>query len=136
MHGLGIIDGNGIEVALTLGTGMGFALFRDGIPAPQIELGRHPAGDEPTYDDFVGDAALHRVGEPAWKTRVQITLQRLAYLVNFDTLYLGGGNARFFAPAELPDNVNLATNTAGLAGGAKLWHPELADLLVYKPSQS
>lgn len=132
MHGLGIIAGEGIEVVLTLGTGMGFALFRDGIPAPQIELGQHTAGDEPTYDDFVGDAALHRIGEADWKQRVQRTIQRLAALVNFDKLYLGGGNARFFAQLELPANVALAANEAGLSGGAKLWTPVIAEILGYK----
>lgn len=132
MHGLGIIGGDGIEVALTLGTGMGFALFSNGIPAPQIELGRHPAGDEPTYDDFVGDAALRRVGELDWKSRVQIVVERLHNLLNFDKLYLGGGNARLLSPAELPDNVILVTNAAGLAGGAKLWQPDIAAILAHK----
>ncbi|WP_298215533.1 ROK family protein [Acidocella sp.] len=121
LHGLGLIAGQGIEVALTLGTGMGFALFSDGIPAPQIELGRHPASRAPTYDDFVGDAALKRAGEAAWKDHVQETLSRIAALVNFDRLYLGGGNARLFSPAELPENVRLANNETGLTGGARLW---------------
>lgn len=125
MHGLGIIAGRGIEVVLTLGTGMGFALFRDGVPAPQIELGRHVAGEEPSYDDFVGDAALKRVGEPRWKARVQQTVKRIANLVNFDVLYLGGGNARLFTEAELPEDVQLAVNEAGLTGGAKLWRDDV-----------
>lgn len=132
MHGLGIIAGEGIEVVLTLGTGMGFALFRDGVPAPQIELGRHPAGDEPTYDDFVGDAALFRLGEPAWKQRVRETILRLVSLVNFDILYLGGGNARLFAMQELPPDVKLAKNEAGLAGGAKLWRQDVRAALNYR----
>lgn len=125
MHGLGIIVGEGIEVVLTLGTGMGFALFRDGVPAPQIELGRHVAGEEPSYDDFVGDAALKRVGEARWKARVQETIRRIANLVNFDALYMGGGNARLFGAAELPQGVKLAVNEAGLTGGARLWRDDV-----------
>jgi polyphosphate glucokinase len=125
MHGLGIISGQGIEVVLTLGTGMGFALFRDGVPAPQIELGRHVAGDEPSYDDFVGDAALKRVGEIAWKERVLETVRRIRNLVNFDVLYLGGGNARLFTAADLPDGVKPAENEAGLTGGARLWRDDV-----------
>lgn len=132
MHGLAIIEGNGIEVVLTLGTGMGFALFRDGVPAPQIELGRHTAGDEPTYDNFVGNAALVKLGEMAWKQRVEETIGRLASLVNFDTLYLGGGNARLFKSQELPSGVKLATNEAGLAGGADLWRDDVGSALRYK----
>lgn len=132
MHGLGIIAGEGIEVVLTLGTGMGFALFRDGVPAPQIELGRHTAGEEPTYDDFVGNAALLKLGETAWKQRVRQTIQRLISLLNFDTLYLGGGNARYFSQNELVEGVRLATNEAGLAGGAKLWRDDVGSALDYK----
>lgn len=132
MHGLAVIEGKGIEVVLTLGTGMGFALFRDGVPAPQIELGRHTAGDEPTYDDFVGNAALVKLGEAAWKQRVNATIARLASLVNFDTLYLGGGNARLFNREELSAGVKLATNEAGLAGGAGLWQNDVGSALKYK----
>jgi polyphosphate glucokinase len=134
MHGLGVIHGNGIEVTLTLGTGMGFALFRGNVPAPQIELGRHPAGDAPTYDDFVGDAALRRLGMAAWKANVAVALARCAALVNFDHLHLGGGNARHFSPGELPPNVHLALNAAGLKGGAKLWAPEMDALFSASPA--
>lgn len=134
MHGLAVIAGKGIEVVLTLGTGMGFALFRDGVPAPQIELGRHTAGDEPTYDDFVGNAALLKLGEVNWKLRVQETIKRLVSLVNFDFLYLGGGNARLFTAEELALGVKLAANEAGLAGGAKLWHEGVGHALNYKSS--
>ncbi len=121
MHGLGVIAGVGVEVVLTLGTGMGFALFSDGTPAPQIELGRHTAGECPTYDAFVGDAALKDIGLDAWKPRVRETVARCAALTNYDTLYLGGGNARFFTESEFQEPVRLAVNTAGLTGGAKLW---------------
>lgn len=132
MHGLGIIKGQGIEVVLTLGTGMGFSLFRDDVPAPQIELGRHPAEEAPTYDDYVGNAALLKLGETAWKQRVQRTIQRLVSLVNFDLLYLGGGNARLFTMAELQPDVLLASNEAGLTGGAKLWRDDVGEAL-YQP---
>lgn len=132
MHGLGIVTGEGIEVVLTLGTGMGFALFRDGVPAPQIELGRHTAGEAPTYDDFVGNASFLKAGGAVWKQRVQETIQRLISLVNFDTLYLGGGNARHFSASELPAGVRLATNEAGLSGGARLWRDDVGAALKYK----
>ena len=32
VHGLGVIDGNGLECVITLGTGFGFALFDNGRP--------------------------------------------------------------------------------------------------------
>jgi polyphosphate glucokinase len=42
IQGLGVITGRGLECVLTLGTGMGFALFRDGEIAPPLELSQHP----------------------------------------------------------------------------------------------
>ena len=42
VQGLGVIAGTGVEVVVTLGTGMGFALFDDGRPAPQMEMAHHP----------------------------------------------------------------------------------------------
>jgi polyphosphate glucokinase len=41
-------------------------------------------------------------------------------LLHYDHLYLGGGNAKH-VEIELPANVSLASNDAGLTGGAALW---------------
>ena len=54
--GFGLIEGNGLELVLTLGTGVGTALFRDG------ELAHHPIRNGQTYDEYIGNAALHRKG--------------------------------------------------------------------------
>src|SRR3984893_10059655 len=42
IQGLGVITGKGLECVLTMGTGMGFALFQDGQIAPHLELSQHP----------------------------------------------------------------------------------------------
>ena len=42
VQGLGVIAGRGVECVITLGTGMGFALFEDGRPGPHLELSQHP----------------------------------------------------------------------------------------------
>lgn len=121
LHGLGIVAGQGVEVVLTLGTGMGFALFQDGAPAPQIELGRHIAAGSQCYDEFVGDAALKAIGETAWRARAREVVARIEALVNFDLLHLGGGNARLLEGETFGPQVRLAANEAGLAGGTVLW---------------
>lgn len=41
-------------------------------------------------------------------------------LLNYDMLYLGGGNAAQIQ-VPLPENVQLASNDAGLTGGSRLW---------------
>jgi polyphosphate glucokinase len=40
---------------------------------------------------------------------------------NWRLLYLGGGNSRLLRPDDLPDNVRIAPNSAGLTGGIALW---------------
>ena len=42
VQGYGAIKGVGVELALTLGTGLGSSLFTDGHLCPGLELGHHP----------------------------------------------------------------------------------------------
>src|SRR5437763_13416413 len=42
VQGFGAIQGQGIEMMLTLGTGAGTAIFRDGQIMPHLELAPHP----------------------------------------------------------------------------------------------
>lgn len=60
--GLGVIAGHGVECVITLGTGMGFALFDDGRPGPHLELSQHPVHNKETYDQWIGNAALRAAG--------------------------------------------------------------------------
>jgi polyphosphate glucokinase len=63
VQGAGVVSGNGLELVLTLGTGMGSAVFRDGRLALHLELGRHPARSGDPYDDYVGDWARKKLGK-------------------------------------------------------------------------
>jgi polyphosphate glucokinase len=120
VQGLGVIAGSGVEVCITLGTGMGFALFREGRLAPHLEMGQHPVRTDRTYDKYIGNAVLQKIGPKRWNKRVGRVITYLSVLTNYDTLYIGGGNAKAVRIA-LPDNVRLVANQAGLTGGVKLW---------------
>ena len=48
VQGYGSVSGKGVELTLTLGTGMGSALFTDGHLCPGLELGHHPWNPKPT----------------------------------------------------------------------------------------
>jgi polyphosphate glucokinase len=122
VQGLGVIAGVGVECVVTLGTGFGFALFEDGRLGPHLELSHHIARGKRTYDEYLGNAARRSVGDKRWNRRVQKAIQALATLVAFDTLYIGGGNAKFI-DRTLPDKVRIVANTAGITGGIKLWDP-------------
>ena len=120
VQGLGVIGGSGLECVITLGTGMGFALFQDGRLMPHLELSQHPVRKNMTYDQYIGNAALHDIGRKRWNRRVQRAIGFIDVLTSYDTLYVGGGNAKAVA-FELPQRVRLVSNEAGITGGIRLW---------------
>ena len=124
IQGLGVISGVGLECVITLGTGFGFALFQDGVIAPHLELGQHPIAKDKTYDHYLGNAALHKIGRPKWNRRLQKALGILDTFVSYDTLLIGGGNAQHI-DFDLPSNVRIVPNAAGITGGVKLWAPNM-----------
>ncbi|WP_259294919.1 ROK family protein [Paraburkholderia sp. DHOC27] len=122
VQGFAAIEGHGIEFVLTLGTGAGTALFRDGELMPHLELAHHPVSKNHAYDEYIGDAARMKAGNKRWNKRVEKVIGILASLVNYDKLWIGGGNAARLT-FKLPDNVKTVSNDAGIEGGARLWHP-------------
>jgi polyphosphate glucokinase len=121
MQGLAVIRRRGLELVLTLGTGAGTGLFRDGEIMPHLELAHHPIHKRMTYNDYVGNAALKQAGRKHWNKRVGHTIDILDSLLHFDHLFIGGGNATKIA-LQLPPHVTLVSNDAGIEGGAALWH--------------
>jgi polyphosphate glucokinase len=124
VQGLGIIARRGLEVVLTLGTGIGSAVFGNGRLAPHLELAHHPIHKRKTYNDYIGNDARRALGARKWSRRVGKTVGIVYSLLHYDVLYLGGGNAAHFV-LPLPDNVRLASNDAGITGGIHLWDGEV-----------
>jgi polyphosphate glucokinase len=125
MQGLAVIRGKGLELVLTLGTGAGTGLFRDGELMPHLELAQHPIyGKNKTYNDYIGDAALKNVGKKHWNKRVARTIEILTALLHFDHLFIGGGNARKLT-LEPSAKITIVSNDAGIEGGAVLWRSDL-----------
>jgi polyphosphate glucokinase len=120
VQGFGVIEGKGLEMVLTLGTGLGCALFIDGRYVPNLELAHHPFGNGKTYEEYVGAKALKRVGKKKWNKRVHKVINQVLPIWNPTKLYLGGGNTKHLK-IELPHNVTKTENIAGLLGGIALW---------------
>ncbi|MGH7047094.1 MAG: ROK family protein [Stellaceae bacterium] len=123
VQGFGAIKGVGVEMVLTLGTGAGTAIFRNGEIMPHLELAHHPVRGNKTYDEYIGNAARQKKGKKAWSRRVARVIDILREVVHFDHLYLGGGNAKGLM-LTLPDDVTIVANTDGLTGGIGLWRTE------------
>ncbi|HEX3631965.1 MAG TPA: ROK family protein [Casimicrobiaceae bacterium] len=131
MQGLAVIAGAGLECALTFGTGMGSAIYRDGDLMPHLELGQHPAWKSKTYDRYVGADALKKLGLVKWNRRVSRTIALVRTLLNFDHLYLGGGNAAHIT-LQLPRDVTIVSNLAGIIGGVRLWEARFDRFFVVR----
>ncbi|MBI4477360.1 MAG: ROK family protein, partial [Acidobacteria bacterium] len=120
VQGLAVITGTGVELVITLGTGVGSALFRDGELMPHLELSQHPVHGGKTYDEYLGDRIRKRVGTRKWNRRVRRVLRILESVVNYDRLHLGGGNAARIN-FRLGRRARIVENKAGLLGGIALW---------------
>ena len=120
VQGFGAISGKGVELVITLGTGFGSALFLDGKLVPNLEVAHHLFHGGKTYEEHLGSAALEKTGRKKWQRRVMQAIASLEHLFNYDTLYVGGGNARRLR-FDLPPNVKIIPNVAGLLGGIALW---------------
>ena len=120
LQGLKVFTGRGLEVAITLGTGMGFSFSENGHLGPHIELGQHLFRKDKKYDDTVGDAARKQVGNSRWNKRVRRVIESLHALVYFDLLYIGGGNARHIT-GDLGSKITVIDPNSGILGGIKLW---------------
>ncbi len=120
LQGMGAISGQGVEMVITLGTGFGTALFTEGHLVPNIEIAHHRFRKSETYEEQLGRVALKRIGSKTWNSRLLKAIDSLSRVLNYDQLYLGGGEVKHIE-VELPENVTIVSNTLGLLGGIKLW---------------
>jgi len=123
VQGFGAIQGDGVEMVLTLGTGVGTSIFRNGQIMPHLELAHHPVRGGKTYDEYLGRRALEKIGKKRWSKRVARVIDIVQRLTNFDHLYIGGGNAKQLK-LPLPAGVAIVPNSDGLTGGIALWRAE------------
>ncbi|MFC8191382.1 ROK family protein [Cellulomonas sp. NPDC057328] len=124
VHGAGVVSGTGLELVLTLGTGLGSALFDGGRIAPHLELSHAPVRWGTTYDAYVGQHERARLGDGLWSRRVRRVVEGFRPVFHWDRLYLGGGNARAITAATLErlgDDVVVVPNQAGIVGGVRAW---------------
>jgi polyphosphate glucokinase len=121
IQGLAVIEGRGLEMVLTFGTGMGCGLYIDGRYVPNLELAHHPFKKGQTYEDRVGEPARKEIGNKRWNKRVREVIAQVEPIFNYRKLYVGGGNAKRVDAEGLPANVAIVDNTAGILGGIKLW---------------
>lgn len=127
VHGAGVISGSGYEVVITLGTGLGFAIFYGGRLSPHIEFSHATVRRGTTYDTWIGEHERRRLGNTFWSRRIRTLVEELKPVFFWDRLYIGGGNARCIRQSDLDrmgDEVVIVPNSAGVAGGVRAWSLE------------
>jgi polyphosphate glucokinase len=120
MQGLAVISGSGLELVITLGTGLGTAVFQDGRPVPHLELALMPFHGRGTFQDHLGNKTRRRIGNRRWSKRVREAVDMFDALLHYDRLYVGGGNAKKLT-VDLGHRATIVDNSAGILGGIKLW---------------
>jgi len=123
MQALGSYQG-GRMLFLGLGTGLGTAMILDGMMVP-MELAHLPYRGGKTFEQYVGDAGLKRLGKRRWREHVIDVVGRLTAALEPEYVILGGGNAKKLGK-KLPPQVRLGCNDSAFAGGYKLWRVNAA----------
>ena len=119
MQALGSYDA-GTMLFLGFGTGLGSALVSSGVVQP-MELGHLPYR-KATFEEYVGEAALERIGKKRWRKHAKDVVATLAMALEPDYVVLGGGNAEKLD--ELPEGSRLGDNDNAFVGGYRLWDPD------------
>jgi polyphosphate glucokinase len=116
MQALGSYQG-GRMLFLGLGTGLGSTMITDGVIEP-MELAHLPYR-KGTYEDYVGERGLERVGRKRWEKEVHKVIGLFMAALEPEYVVLGGGNAKRLE--DLPEKVRLGRNEDAFLGGFRLW---------------
>ena len=104
---------------LGLGTGLGSTLVVDKALLP-LELAHLPYRKNRTYEEYLGNAGLKRLGEKKWRQHVLTVATLLKNALIAEYVVLGGGNVRLMK--RLPRGIERGENKNALIGGQRLWN--------------
>jgi polyphosphate glucokinase len=124
VQGCAVVDGVGFEFVMTLGTGCGTAVFSDGKLLPHMELSHAPFRKGQTFDILLGNAARKSDGKKKWRRNVMRAVQAFDDFLYFDSIYIGGGNAKHVSAVDFGPKATIVPNTAGILGGIRIWDLE------------
>lgn len=116
MQAIGCYHG-GRMLFLGLGTGLGTTAIFDGVVAPME--GGHLPYLRKTFEDYVGEKGLKRLGKKKWRSIVADVVKRLAHAFQVEYVVLGGGHVRYFK--KLPPMCREGSNLHAFVGGFRLW---------------
>ncbi len=125
MQALGSYEG-GRMLFLGLGTGLGSAMVVNGQLIP-MELAHLPYRKGKTFEDYLGQRGLDRMGKAKWERHVFKVVKQLRGALEPTDVVLGGGNVKKLE--ELPEGVRRGSNKKAFEGGFRLWDRDVAGAL-------
>ncbi len=112
---------------LGLGTGLGATLILDGMVEP-MEFGHLPYKNGRTYEQYVGQRGLDRLGKKKWRKEVEAVVAQLSHALEVDYTVLGGGNIRLLK--KLPKGSRVGANSNAMTGGRLIWEASGSPLML------
>lgn len=117
---------SGVVLLVTIGTGLGTALFTDGNLLPNTELGHLYLESGMVAERYASDAArkIEDLGWKSWGNRFNVYLNMMEKLFWPDLIILGGGASKKFdkfksqLSVEAPVKPAAFLNQAGIVGAA------------------
>ncbi|MCB0524475.1 MAG: ROK family protein [Saprospiraceae bacterium] len=119
-------DNNGLVLLVTIGTGLGSALFYKGVLIPNTELGHLNWKKNVNAEQWCSSGARSRlkISRKEWANRFNKYLNHLELLFSPDMFILGGGESKYFDQfkGQLKTNALVVPakqlNNAGIIGAA------------------
>lgn len=118
----GYAEGQGRELVLTLGTGLGISLVVNGKWQKIRDVGAAMYRDVGTYDEVFGEPA-RAADMTTWRTRIDDAIAGFVKEFAAELVHVGGGNARFLREEDLANvgcRVVFNDNEGTLRGAARL----------------
>jgi len=119
-------DKNGVVIMITLGTGIGSAVFLDGKLLPNTEFGHLLNRHGESFEIYAADSARKRekLSQKKWGKRLHKYFSHLNFIMSPDLIIIGGGASKrvhkFIHKIEIdtPIAPAQAENDAGIIGAA------------------
>jgi len=116
---------DGLLIFLTLGTGIGSAVFKNGVLLPNTELG-HLKWKDSIVEKYAGNKARETedLSWKEWGKEVNKVLQYIHFVLSPDHILLGGGvskkweNYKKYIKLDIPVEPSSLLNNAGIVGAA------------------
>ncbi len=117
---------NGVVLLITIGTGLGSALFYKGMLIPNTEMGHLIWKGGKSAEAYASSGARERlkISRKDWADRFNVYLQHLELLFSPELFILGGGESKFFDSykEQLKTKARIVPakllNNAGIIGAA------------------